>query len=202
MNETRQQNTDAGANDNLNFTILVEKIRNGDESAFSELFRSYYSQLYRFARRYVKNKQAAEDIAQDVFVNIWRNREKWRIRTSLRSYLYTAVRNRALNHLKRAEVENRRAEIAGNITVPATTPEGHLHAKEIEEKVYKAIEELPVNCRQIFMLKKFDSLSYSEIAEIHGISVNTVKTQLSRAVKFLLKQLAPLLSSFGHFFAF
>ena len=202
MNETRQQNTDTGANDNLNFKILVEKIRKGDESAFSDLFRNYYCQLYRFAWRYVKNQQAAEDIAQDVFVNIWHNREKWRIRTSLKSYLYTAVRNRALNHLKHAEVENRSAEIAESITVPTTTPEGHLRVMEIEEKVYKAIEKLPVSCRQIFMLKKFDRLSYSEIAEINGISVNTVKTQLSRAVKFLLKQLAPLLSAFGHFLAF
>ena len=116
-------------------------------------------------------------------------------------YLYTAVKNRALNYLRHQEVEKRSAGIVKAIAGSARTPDEELNEKEIEEAVNSAIEELPEHCRQIFMLRKYDNLSYSEIAEIHQISINTVKTQMSRSVKFLLKRLAHIISSFPSIFS-
>jgi RNA polymerase sigma-70 factor (ECF subfamily) len=79
----------------------LEKIHLGDTNAFSVLFRKYYEPLYQFAGRLVKDTQIAENIVQDVFVKMWINRENWHIKTSVKSYLYTAVKNSSLNYLKR-----------------------------------------------------------------------------------------------------
>ena len=109
--------------------------------------------------------------------------------TSLRSYLYTAVKNSCLNQIKRARFSTslRGSEERSDPTTPL--PDEKLESDEIAEALEKAIGNLPLKCRQIFCLAKFDGLSYQEIAEIQDVSVNTVKTQLKRALKSLSRSL-------------
>jgi RNA polymerase sigma-70 factor (ECF subfamily) len=171
----------------------VEKIRAGDAAAFERLFTMYCQPLIRFARRYVQDTGVAENIVQDVFLNIWSNRSRLDPSSKIRTYLYTAVRNQALKHLRHLDVEQRAAERLQPMDHPARTPEHERHDREIAAAVHQSLEALPEKCRIIFSMNRFDHLTYAEIAEIQGISIKTVETQMGRALKFLRKRLAHLL---------
>jgi RNA polymerase sigma-70 factor, ECF subfamily len=165
----------------------VERIRTGDEKAFAALFNRHYGRLHQFAGRIARDSQAAEDIVQEVFVKLWTARENLTIKSNVRAYLYKAVYNRALNNLQHRRVELCYSENAQLYASSPETPDEILHAGEFERAVNRAVDELPEACREVFLLRKQDGLSYAEIAAVRGISVNTVKTQLSRALKALLK---------------
>jgi RNA polymerase sigma-70 factor (ECF subfamily) len=195
MDEHSNPESTKTANINSDYTDLeyLEKIHSGDTNAFSFLFRKYYGPLYQFAGRFVKDTQAAENIVQDVFVKLWINRKNWHIKSSLKSYLYTAVKNHSLNYLKQ-EKRIISAGLDSNYQDNfAVSPEEKLFEKEMFEAIHQAIQELPQQCRQVYLMKRYDGLKYTEIAEILDISVNTVKTQMKRALKSLLKNLAYLM---------
>lgn len=173
----------------------IQKIRSGDAKAFEELFLIYCQLLIHFVHRYVRDTQIAENIVQDVFLKIWMNRSDLNPSLNIKTYLYTAVKNRALNHLRHADVEHRNAENLRSMNYPVRTPEDEWHEQELKASVQKAIEELPEKCRIIFSMSRFDSLTYAEIAEIQDISIKTVETQMGRALKTLRKRLIHLLSA-------
>lgn len=184
---TSRQNQSQPLPDDFEEQKWAERIRTGDEQAFAALFRRYYGCLHQFAGRMTRNSHAAEDIVQDVFVKLWTDRDKLTIRSNFRAYLYKAVYNKALNHLRHKKIElchSENAQLAGSAP---ETPDEILHAGEFERAVNQAVAGLPEACREVFLLRKQDGLSYAEIAAVQGISVNTVKTQLSRALKTLLK---------------
>lgn len=170
---------------------LVPKIRAGDTHAFEELFNTYCQALIRFACRFVRDVQVAENIVQDVFVRIWNNRDKLDPDTNIKAYLYKAAKNQSLQHLRHLKIETRTERIhnPGN---PHNNPEKPLDEQEIAKAVYEAIAELPPHRRLIFTLSKYDHYTYAEIAEIQNISIKTVETQMGRALKFLRKRLASL----------
>ena len=169
-----------------------EKIRLGDSTAFSYVFQKYYQALYQFAGRFVKDAQTAENIVQDVFVKLWTNRENCLITSSLKSYLYAATRNTALNFLSREKKQLSTEDLMSDRQDTTANPEERIIENEMIDEVYKAIEKLPEKCRYIYLMKRYDDLKYLEIAEILDISINTVKTQMKRALKSLLKNLAYL----------
>lgn len=174
---------------------LVERIRAGDEVAFELLFRSYYPRLCRFTLRLIRDFSDAEQLVQDVFLNVWQMRESWSPRGTIRSYLYRAAKNQALNYLKHRRVvgsveefEEQSAEIAR-----ASLQEDY-ERKELMVAVQQAIELLPPRCKLVFALHRQDGLTYSEIADVLDISVKTVETQIGRALKILRKILKPYLA--------
>jgi RNA polymerase sigma-70 factor (family 1) len=169
-----------------------EKIRLGDSTAFSYVFQKYYQALYQFAGRFVKDAQTAENIVQDVFVKLWTNRENCLITSSLKSYLYAATRNTALNFLSREKKQLSTEDLMSDRQDTTANPEEQIIENEMIDGVHKAIEKLPEKCRSIYLMKRYDDLKYHEIAEILDISINTVKTQMKRALKSLLKNLAYL----------
>jgi RNA polymerase sigma-70 factor (ECF subfamily) len=173
-----------------------ESSRSGDSSAFSYLFKKYYKPLYHFAGRFVKDIQIAEQISQSVFVDLWVKRQHLEIRSSFKSYLYQMTRNLSLNHLKKA-VKTIPLENAQNFQEKAEkNPENILVEKEFQLAVHQAIEKLPAQCRQVYIMKRYDHLKSDEIARILNISVNTVKTHMRRALKSLLEQLTPNLKNY------
>ena len=169
-----------------------EKIRLGDSTAFSYVFQKYYQALYQFAGRFVKDAQTAENIVQDVFVKLWTNRENCLITSSLKSYLYAATRNTALNFLSREKKQLSTEDLMSDRQDTTANPEEQIIENEMIDGVHKAIEKLPEKCRYVYLMKRYDDLKYHEIAEILDISINTVKTQMKRALKSLLKNLAYL----------
>lgn len=168
---------------------ILQRIRLNDVDAFSGIFRRYYEPLCFFAGRYVRDNQAAEGIVQDVFVRLWESRHTLGIESSLRSYLYASVRNASLNYIKRENFTislDYQEERSGTTVTP---PDAQLESDELAEALERAMDKLPPKCRQIFSMAKYDGLSYQEIAEVLDISVNTVKTQLKRALKSLSRSL-------------
>lgn len=170
----------------------IDRLRNGDREAFEHLFRQYYEVLCRFALDYVDPLRVAEDLVQDVFFELWKGRNTLEVECSLKAYLYAAVRHRALKHLRRKQTRNRWAE-NGDLekSVPTRVPDRPEEALEHEEQkreVKQAIEALPKRRRRIFILSRRNDLTYSEIASALDISIKTVETQMSRALKFLRKK--------------
>ena len=169
----------------------VEAIRAGDPSAFEALFHAYHAGMCSFAYRYLGARDLAEEIVQEVFLCVWERRESWHIRTSVRSYLLTAVRNAALSYLRHERVVRRReAEVRDFHEVVAASPEVRALEAETVVAVRQAIGRLPDRCRLVFTLHREQGLTYAEVAEVLGISPRTVEVQIGRALKSLRKGLA------------
>ncbi|UCD37460.1 MAG: RNA polymerase sigma-70 factor [Fidelibacterota bacterium] len=169
----------------------AEQIRASQESALQALFDAYAEPLLDFAFGYVGDVQVCEDIVQEVFVRVWRTRTRLNPELSLKAYLYRSVRNQALKYLRHEKVE-REAEgyLQSLYYHPDTpTPEDELRHAELTVLLDRTIRELPAGCRTIFLMSRFDGLTYSEIAHILDISINTVKTQMGRALAALRKNL-------------
>ncbi len=163
-----------------------------DSTAFASLFRKYYEPLYRFSTRFVRDPQTAESLVQDVFVRLWEIRKDWHVRSSVKAYLFTAVRNRSLNHLKREKTLVPVDESLNLLKEESASPEEAFIDDEITKSVHRAIDRLPNRCRLIYRMNRYDGYKYSEIAEMLGISTNTVKTQMRRALQLLKKHLVHL----------
>lgn len=174
--------------------ISWRKIRAGDAKEFSFLFKKYYAVLYRFAGRFIKDGPTAENIVQNVFVNLWIEREKRNIQTNLKAYLYQMVHNQSLNLLKQEQKSIAYEEKTLVYHKTAPSPEENTAEKELQLAVQGAIDKLPERCRQIYLMKRYDQMKYTEIARTLNISVNTVKTQMKRALKSLLQELSPFLN--------
>jgi RNA polymerase sigma-70 factor (ECF subfamily) len=184
--------------------ISVEKIRQSDMQELERLFRSCYKQLCVYAENITGDALQAEDIVSNLFVKLWEKREQLQIHTAIESYLMSAVHNEALNYLKHAEVEKRyhakteyqltHADLL-NPSAAADTPLNDLLEKELKEQIETALRTLPPQCREIFTLHKIDDLSYQEVADQLNISINTVRTQLTRAMKKMRSALKGFMSS-------
>jgi len=172
----------------------ANRITKGDKSAFNKLFLLYYDKLCQFVVHYVRDADIAENIVQELFFKIWINRTAWNFTHNIVSYLYKAARNYSLNHLKNNKIKNKFLDDYTKSFNLSETPEKELFDKEFSERVHSAINELPEQCRIIFIMKKFDGLKYAEIADIKNISVKTVETQMGRALKYLRKRLNDLLT--------
>lgn len=171
----------------------MEEIKSGNASYFEDIFRKYYQSLCLFALKYVKDHDDAEEIVQDMFVRIWQKRAELTIATSLKSYLYQAVRNTCLNHLKHNNIklEYQRNTIESS---PSTDVSDTLVALELEVKIQGTLDKLPPERKKIFLMNRNEGLKYREIAEKLNISIKTVENQMGKALKFLKTELIDFLS--------
>jgi RNA polymerase sigma-70 factor, ECF subfamily len=174
--------------------VATEGIIIRDKAEFESLFRAHYSTLCGYANTFLRDRDASEEIVQEVMLKIWVNRSTILINTSVRSYLFRAVRNGCMNLIKHLEVrEEYKAwnETQGENTV--LSQEDRMVASELEEKIREAIERLPLERRKVFVMSRYDNLTYAEIAAKLGISVKTVENQMGKALKTLREELAEYL---------
>ena len=168
-----------------------------DKKAFEVLFRAYFSQLCAFSKKFVNDPDEAKEIVHIVFVNLWQKRDEIDTSSPLKSYLFRAVHNRSLNYLR----DNKKLV---RFQQPLETDQldvyfesrDYLEENELEQKINTALEVLPEKCREIFMLSRFEGLKYREIADKLEISVKTVETQMTRAMKILREMLIDYLVIF------
>lgn len=143
--------------------------------------------------KYVRDEQIAEEIVQEVFINIWERRESLTITTSIKSYLFTAIRNRSFNYLKlQLPKEQKKVDLDGVGFMEEDSREQEMIMDELKEYVHSAIESLPNKCRIIFNLSRNAGMTYKEIAEELDISVKTVENQIGLALKKLRENLNPI----------
>lgn len=156
------------------------------------LFRKYHSFVSYAVLRLLPDPQMAEDIAQEVFFEVWRRRESLLITTSLRAYLRRSAVNRTLNHLR--DNKNRRSEELTDTQLNVQTPPSQsLETEELQEIIRNAIEQLPDRCGLVFKMSRLEEKSYQEIADYMGISVKTVENQIVKALKVLRETLRPFM---------
>jgi RNA polymerase sigma-70 factor (ECF subfamily) len=169
---------------------LRERIRAGDEGAFDVIFRSNYPHLVRMAESVVRERALAEEIAQDVMLELWRRRESLDVEQTFRAYLIRATRNRALNHVRHQRIVAREAAFAALESPSAPSAEQELLGVELERAVREAINGLPDDCREVFQLSRESGLKYAEIATTLEISVKTVEKRMGQALAELRDRLA------------
>lgn len=169
------------------------RISQGDTAAFEQVFRTYYQPLCRYAAGLLSDRDAAEEVVQQLFCRIWEKRESLRAETSFKSYLFRSVHNAAMNELNHQKVKQAYMQQRANEPEQQEQAASTLHAKELEGRIQTAIGKLPEQCRLVFRLSRFEGLSYREIAEVLGISVKTVENQMGKALKIMRLQLADYL---------
>ena len=172
-------------------TILLQK----DEKAFEQVFKSYYKRLHVYAITILQDKDEAEEMVQRVFVKIWERNESLTSTGTLAAYLYRAVHNECLNYLKHQKVKSaHQLYVVKSMKNEVEHPGQKINAKELEQKINSALNELPEQCRTIFQLSRFGELKYREIASQLGLSVKTVEAQMGKALKLLRLKLAEFLT--------
>jgi RNA polymerase sigma-70 factor (ECF subfamily) len=175
---------------------FIEKIQQGDEQAFEQLFKEYYFPLSRFAWRYVKSKAVAEELVQDVFTVIWEEQAGWQPTGSMRTYLYQMVKSQSIDYLRHRQVQRKYdPQWMEEQAQPPIYFEDSSEKKQLQEAIKREIETLPPRSKMAFKLHRYDGLTYKEIAEVMDISVKTVESQMSRTLKRLRERLSHLLPS-------
>jgi RNA polymerase sigma-70 factor, ECF subfamily len=171
----------------------LAQIRRGDVKAYENTFSEYYSTLCLFARNMVGDMDKARDIVQDVFAHVYANRSTLQINTSIKSYLFKCVYNASLNSLKQQKVYAHHHEY---LKQNLNSIDGHdmLVSAELEERIRVTVEALPDQCRKIFEMNRYQGKKNGEIAGELGISVRTVETQISKALKALRANLTEFLT--------
>jgi RNA polymerase sigma-70 factor (ECF subfamily) len=169
----------------------LERMRAGDDGAFDTLFRAHYPDLVGFAESIVRERAAAEDVAQEVMLELWRRRLEIQPETSLRAYLFRATRNRALNQIRHQRVATRLEPEIIRSRPESAPPADHATVEtELQHAVDEAIGSLPERCREVFELSRVEGLKYAEIAQVLDISVKTVEAQMGKALRVMREHLA------------
>lgn len=143
------------------------------------------SGLVYFASNIVNNQTDAEEIVQDMFMAVWEKRDQLTFDDSLKNYLFTGVKNRCLNHIKKVKLSFSDLPDEFPIASMDANVVDHIQARETEVRIQLLIDMLPTKCKQVFLMSRMHELSYKEIANILEITPKTVENQIGLALKFL-----------------
>lgn len=157
---------------------------------FEKLFKDLFKPLHGYAFKFIADPDEAKNIIHEVFISLWEKFDDLPADMNYNSYLYTAVRNRCLNHLR----DKKKQVPLDNAMHVQAAEEDVVGLSELEMEIALAINSLPVKCRQVFEMNRKDGLKYAEIAEKLGLSVKTVEAQMSKALNVLREHLKIFLS--------
>ncbi|MBN1116193.1 MAG: RNA polymerase sigma-70 factor [Bacteroidales bacterium] len=169
--------------------ILIAGIQHKNEAVFENLFKEYYGALCAYSKLIVKRNDIAEDLVQELFFKIWNKGEDFSISTSLKSYLYKATYNNSIDFLRSLKNEILYKEY--NLRALQNS-DNNQPDSDLITAIYKAIDELPEKCGEVFKLRKFENMSHAEISKKLNISVKTVETHMHRANLALKEKLKTL----------
>ena len=161
--------------------ILIKAIIKNDKSAFDSLFKKYYDPLLGYIRTFTKDLQIAEDIVQQVFVDLWTERHSIKIEKSVKGFLYTVVYRRYLDHYRNLKRKNsffdelREKALRDSIVADKESVDNRI------KRLKAIIETLPPGCKEVLLLSKMSGLKYKEISKLLNISQKTVETQMRTA---------------------
>lgn len=179
---------------------IIEKL---DKKSFEILFKQYFSVLCQFARKYVRDLDTSKEIVHDCFVSFWDKRETIDLSKPVKTYLFTSVHNRCLNHIRNNKkfdqnVENFELLDLSHHHIASDS----LVEQEVSSQIHKAIESLPEKCKEIFKMSRFEDMKYKDIAEKLNLSVKTVEAQMSKALQVMRTSLSEFISVLIYFIFF
>lgn len=164
--------------------LLVSELKNGNEKAFRQLFDLYYQDIYGYSISLLKSKEAAEENVQDVFMKVWLHRENLNPDQTFKAYIFTIARNQAFNTLNKAA-----NDLALKEAVFYESQKSHeygdysIREADCKKLRKQAMKQLPPKRKQIFKMSRKKGMSYEEISQELGISINTVRNQMSKALE-------------------
>lgn len=180
---------------------LWKLLANGDERTYEYLFDQYYLKLCHIAFMYVKDTFVAENLVGDLFFYLWKNRTTIQVNESISSYLFSAIRNRAINYQNQASVNREirfsqyeELEDFSMFESKDNPPLEQIIEKELADRIRKSVNSLPMQTRKVFELKREQNFSYDEIALQLHISINTVRFHIKTAMKKLRVELGDYLT--------
>lgn len=174
----------------MNNDLLILGLKQRNKIVFDYIFNYYYSGLCAFSMHYLNDKDAVEDLVQDFFVKLWLQSANLHINGSLKSYLFTSVKNLCLDRIKHQKVTEKYKHFfqQHNSEIESTT-DIYFAESELRQAIQASLQKLPPRCREIFELSRNAGLSNQEIADKLNISKRTVELQISLALKVLREEL-------------
>ncbi len=169
--------------------VIKELLKTNPEKGVEALFQEYYAWLCRVVYRIIPDGAVAEDLVQDLFLGLWKRRDNLEIRISLKAYLRRSAVNKSLNYIRDRRLQFEDDSHYENVASKLQGVEAQMAAAEMQQKIDRSIDGLPERCRIVFVLSRFEEMSYQEIADHLDISIKTVENQVSRALKQLRKDL-------------
>lgn len=165
---------------------FIKKLKTGDEIAFKKIFYLYSDRLFAWAHSITCDSSASADIVQDFFIRCWEKREILPDNCSFKAYAYKSIYNASLNYIR----DNKRFVYGYEITIDLIDDDVRDEdLEELKRLLLKAIDELPDRCKKIFVMTTLEKKKYVEVADLLGISVNTVKVQVSKAYRILREKI-------------
>lgn len=165
---------------------VIGRLKHGDQIAFEMLFRHYYAGLVVFASQITLDEDEATEIVQNFFVRLWEKRKDINDEKSIKSYLFTSIKNRSINFLKKRNTDEKFVKEMNYLAQNHQLYEPDIFVEsELRKKIEGTIEKMPNRCGEIFILSRFNGLSNNEIAEKLNISKRTVENQITNALKIL-----------------
>lgn len=178
---------------------LVARVRAGDAAAFEAMFHAYYDALCSVVQGIVRADAVAEEIVDDVFLGLWAQRERWAVRDSVRTYLFGAARNGALNWVKHHRIVERahaawdRTGAVPGAGAPSEWADSQVRRRDLGVAVAAAVAALPERARTVLVLHRQHGLSMPEVGRVMGISPRTAEVHLTRALRTLRRELSGFL---------
>lgn len=170
--------------------INIDNLRSGNYETYEKLFVEWHAPLCSYAYSILHDLDDAKDTVQKTFYKLWDKREEIDIHTSIKSYLYRMVHNDCLNRLKQYKIRSdHKQNYSYDQSVSINDVEDTIAKNELEMQIELAIDSLPVRCREVFKLSRYEHMSYAEIADSLNISVNTVETHIVKALRILRESL-------------
>jgi RNA polymerase sigma-70 factor (family 1) len=176
------------SNNKIDFREILERLVHGDQKSFDVLFTHFYPGLLRYAKSLLPHASTeAEDIVSDIFCNLWVNRQNLAITDSIASYLYRSVKNRIINTYKKNKLSLVDMNEVSNEAKGQShqLPDQLLSFKQLNDRVNFLVTKLPEKTRLVFLMSREEGLTYEQIADVLDLSLNTIKTHMFRAIRFL-----------------
>lgn len=167
--------------------ILIQRIKKGDQQAFKALYLQFQNPIYAYALRFLKSKELAEELVQEVFMRVWKYRESLDEQGQISAYLYKIAQHSIYSQLKKASREKELRETLFSVREEISDIESEQSHNALLEVYARAVELLPERRKKVFEMSRNDNLSHEEIARVLDISKNTVKDQVTKASSFIRK---------------
>jgi len=173
--------------ESTDFNQYIVPIKNGDVKAFRALFDQMHPMLVRHLLKLTQQAELSEELANDIFISFWKNRQKVEINTSLKAYLYRAATNKAYDFYRKKERQPLVISMENqlNESNAINSVEEKLNYTETERRILNCVSKLPERCRLVFSLSRFSQYPRKQIAAELDISIKTIENQITKAMKLM-----------------